>query len=85
MIFQNDNEAMTLLERGGYLIHRGVGLVIKHRKGTQDEEAAIRFLCEEYDYSWERESNPEESNEPPDVPYNEDSMPHLGDREELSQ
>lgn len=77
--FNNDNDALALLERAGYKVYPGCGIIVRHRKGTDAEESAIKYLCDEYDYAWEAGES-----EPEDAPYNEDSMPHLGDRETLS-
>ncbi len=51
--FETDHDALTLLEKRGYLIHRGIGVILRHRKPSEDEERAIKFLCEDYDYCWE--------------------------------
>lgn len=86
--FLSDDEALTVLERGGFRVHPGVGVIEKHRNGDADEEAAIRYLCSEWDYAWEH-CHPHNGEDPamPEsegVPYDEDAMPHLGDRENLS-
>ncbi len=85
IFFTDDHDALIVLDRGGYLVHRGSGIIVRHRKGTEHEEAAIKYLCDEYDYAWEAgENQPEAVQEPEDIPYDEDSTPHLGDREDLS-
>jgi hypothetical protein len=51
--FNNDGEALQFLESVGYqIVDHGCILGMPGRPVTAEEDAAIKYLCEEWDYQY---------------------------------